>query len=869
MNLAITQLISLTTKAITTALGIVQALLVVHFLTRAEFGLAGLVTSIGSVIGVTQHLGVVDGAIREIAVQKDDREVGKLFWVSLLMRQLVTLPLSLVLIAAAHVLSARVYNLPEIAPLVQLYAVSLILLGIQDVLGATLTGMKKFISLYVVQIGTAALNIIVFAFATARFATTGYFWAIIVTTTLMVVWYAVIIGRTLRGNLRIPAWQEFMRLTRRVFRVSLYMYLSRILFVVWQRLPLLVLGIVIAKEQLGDLNLSLTFGSKLTILAMALAEVNLSWMSSLFVRNQAEFQAVVTRNMQRLFFVLVLCTIVLIFFAPEILYLPVLREYLPAQNMVMIMTVAFFVYSLIDIGTSSVFVAADQPRWRAACYALMTALTAVVVGWLLITRPDPLWATVGVLAGASVAYAAVVLIAWRRFRVALLTPSLTLVLALILAALVWLMSAPPLGWRVLVFVLLSIYLLLEIRRSKLLPSIKQLIASNKQGSAHTLRFICFAGAFYDAPTWTNRQHVMSRIATQHPVLYVEPRVWLVRYIVEHWKQPRTIFRFLKRIVWWEEVSPQLCIKSQWNLIPGSREYGWVGRLNHGLNRWNVLLTAKLLGFQNAVVWIYDTEAAEYLSAFRGAKVVYDCVDDHAVQAGPNRNSKRVHAEEAEILRRANLVTVTSERLFEQKKTAHTNTHLVEQGGDVQAFLTKLEAPARGLPSRRPLIGSVGALDSYKYDFDLLENVAKAHPEWEFVFIGEPVVERRSAALARLETLPNVTLLGAVDRHHVPAYVHQFDVCVIPYKASDYNRASVPLKFWEFMATGKPIVVSGLPELKRYTPSIHYAPTAERFAEKIQQALTRGAEGIEQRLSLAREHTWEKRVTHLLQLVNTL
>lgn len=860
MNLATTQLLSLLTKGITTALGIVQSFFIVHFLTKPEFGIAGLVISIGSIIGVTQHLGVVDGAIREIAILRGKREIGKVFWVAHLIRQAVTIPLSLGLMALASIVAGRIYALPEMTSFIQVYALSLILLGIQDVLGATLTGMKKFVALYIVQIGTSCINVVVFAYFTWRFATMGYFWAIIVTTTIMVVWYGLVITHYLGGSLQLPSWVDVRLLLRRVFRISLYMYVARILFVVWQRLPLLVLGLVIAKDQLGDLNLSLTFGSKLTILGMALSEVNLSLMSSLFVSNKQEFQRVVTRNMQRLLFLLVVVTAVLIFFTPEILHLPPLREYVPAQNLVIVMTVAFFMYSLIDVGTNSVFVAADQPRWRALLYALMTVVTGAIIAWLMYFRPDPFLSTIGVFFGVIAAYGATVYIAWRYLHIALLTRSIVIVLIALFFSMVWLVSSPSLGMRSALFVIFIAYLAYDIRRTHLLPRFASIKAR--------YNFVCFAGAFYDAPTWTNRQHIMSRIAEQYPVLYVEPRVWIVRYALDHWRSPLTIARFCQRIIAWEQVSETLYVKAQWNLIPGSREYNWVGRLNHWLNRWNILVTAKLLGFGKSVLWLYDTEASEYLDSFPEAKVIYDCVDDHAVQAGPNRNSNRVRAEERTILKRANVVTVTSVHLYNQKKALHKNVHLVEQAADVALFTTQstTEISPTFPQLGGPIIGSVGTLDSYKYDFALIEQVARTHPEWQFVFVGEPAVERRNEALARVKSLANVFVMGVVPRDRVPAYVQRFDVCMVPYQANDYNRSSFPLKFWEFMATGKPIVVSGLPELAVYTHLIGYAASADGFAREIQKALASPLVGREARIALAQEHSWGRRVATLLKLL---
>lgn len=871
MNLATTQLLSLATKAITTALGVVQSIIVIRLLGPTGWGLVGLVMSIGGIIGVTQHLGVVDGAIREIAIRRRKDEIGKVFWVSNLVRQVVTIPLSIALIGLAGTIAVGLYGKPEIIPFIQIFAASLILQGLQDVFGATLTGMKRFVPLYVIQIVTAALNIVIFGYLTWLYGIAGFFWAVIMTTAIMVTLFGFVLAVELKGYLRWPGLTDIRRYARSVMRVGAYMYVARIFFVLWQRLPLLVLGGVLSADELGYFNVSLTFGSKLTIIAMALSEVNLAWMSSLFTEKREEFNRIVVRNMQRVFVLMLGITLVLLFFTPEIIHYAIGAEFEPAQPLILIMTSAFFLYALLDLGTSSIFVAADRPQVRAGIFGLMMGLTGVVVVGVLLSRPSPLWAAVGVFCGALVGYLMLLLVARRKLNIIFLTRPLAWLLLVLAGSVAWLFFAPTLPARIIVFLVMSAYVGYEVWRGQLIPTINHVLPNARY------RIICFAGAFYDAPTWTNRQHIMSRISEQYPVLYVEPRIWIVRYIYEHWREPAKIGRFLQRIIWWEVAQENLWVKAQWNLIPGSREYDWIGRFNHWLNRRNIRFTARLLGFDSAeapdhsaVVWLYDTEAAEYLQVWPKATVVYDCVDDHAVQAGPNRNSQRVRAEEAAILRQAHLVTVTSRHLYDQKRPLNPNTHLVEQAADVMAFLNHPGPAMAGPPllveGGQPSIGSVGALDSYKYDFDLIGEVARANPHWQFIFIGEPVVDRRNEALSRVEALPNVRLVGAVPRAEVPAYVAQFDVCIIPYRASDYNRSSFPLKFWEFMGSGKPIVVSGLPELARYRLLVGYADTASDFTAALEQALAAPTAGQAERLNLAQGHSWEKRVERLLNLL---
>lgn len=469
MTLGRIQAVSLATKAVTLALGVAQALLVVAFLSKAEYGLVGLVISIGSVIGAAQHLGIMDGAIREIAVLKGKREIGTVFWASHVLRQSVTIPLTGALVALAGTIAARIYGRPEITPYIQLFAVSLILQGVQDVLGAALTGMKKFAALYAGQIITAVINVAAFGYLTWRFGVSGFFWAVLLTTSVMIALYGWVIARELGTALRLPRLADVRTYAKRLLRVAGYMYVSRMLFVVWQRLPLLLLGGVVAADALGEINLALTFGSKLTIIAMALSEVNLSWMSTLFAAKREEFTAVVTRNLQRVLLFMMAITLVLIFFVPEILLLPPLREYLPARSLVVVITMAFFLYALTDIGTSSVFVPADKPRLRAGVFAFMTGLSAAIIAALLAVRPDALQASFGMLAGAAAAYVAMALLAQRRFAVRLLTRQLGVFVILLLLAAGWLLMEPALPMRMVVFLGLSSVIIWETWHSKLLP----------------------------------------------------------------------------------------------------------------------------------------------------------------------------------------------------------------------------------------------------------------------------------------------------------------------------------------------------------------------------------------------------------------
>lgn len=865
MNLGRIQFLSVVTKAVTRSLGVIQSLIIIRVLSATEFGIVGLVMAIGGLIGVSQHLGIVDGAIREIAVRKRKDEIGKVFWVSHIARQAVTLPLSLLLLTLAGIIATHIYSRPEIIPYIQLFAGVLVLQGLQDVLGATLTGMKKFSSLYIIQIITATVNIVVFGYLTWKYHVPGFFWAVIITTLFMVALLSYVIRKELAGNLTLPTWKDVKTYGNNLLHIGAFMYISRIFYVLWQKLPLLMLGGILVGEELGYLNVSLTFGSQLVILAAALSEVNLSWMSTLFANNREEFSKIVTHNINRVIILMSGLTLGLIFFIPEILHYVVRKtEYFAAQPTIILLTLSFFLYSIMDIGTSSVFVAANKPRLRALIFGVLVIISGAGSLWAFIQGGDATIAASTMLGGSIAAFLLMLGIAKRSFNITIVPLRLIPLLLVLFGSSAWLFSNPSLAVRILVACVLIGYTLWE------LAATRTSLVTTEEG----IHIICFAGALYDLPAWTNRQHIMHAFSKDFPVLYVEPRVWIFRYIVANIFRPQKILTLVTRLFSYEQKNENLYIKSQWNLLPWSREFSWVSKVNHLLNRGSVMNTAQRLGFigEDTVMWIYDTEAAQYLPSFKNKTVVYDCVDNHAVQAGVNRNPKRVHTEEKAILKRANLVTVTSKRLLKMKRRNTKNIHLVLNAGDVKLYQQPISDHARKVAKQalatipHPILGSVGALDSYKYDFELLEQSAKEHPEWQFVFVGSPVVEQKTPALRALKKLPNVHMIGSIIREHVPAYVSYFDICLIPYKNNMYNEASFPLKFWEFMATGKPIVASGVPELEEYEPMIAYANSAKEFSQKISAYLHSGIEIDTDRMKLAAQHSWDTRASELKKLL---
>jgi glycosyltransferase involved in cell wall biosynthesis len=376
--------------------------------------------------------------------------------------------------------------------------------------------------------------------------------------------------------------------------------------------------------------------------------------------------------------------------------------------------------------------------------------------------------------------------------------------------------------------------------------------------------VIFAGALFDSVLWTNRQQIAVRLAQRGwKVIYVEPRLFWLRMLLGKFPGKNGKWRWFYRSHFPWHVQKNLVVISQINIVPWSREKGWVSWLNHAVNKPIVMLHVFLRGFRDPAVLIYDTEAAQYLKNFPYSKIVYDCVDDHGAQAGVDRNSKRVAEEEKLIAARADAVSVTTQILYERFAKLNNDTVLNSNAADVSKFIEYHgEDPLDVEKIARPRIGTVGALDDYKIDSRLLMEVAKAKVDWQFILVGPQdyaTNKDNSGGISELKKLSNVHFLGAKRADEVPAYVSSFDVAMIPYRESKYNNASFPLKFWEFMASGKPIVVSGLPELAKYKTMIAIAGNSSEFIEGIEKGLKDSSEERKSRVAEAMNHDWSARV----------
>ncbi|WP_409345578.1 glycosyltransferase [Paenibacillus sp. MBLB4367] len=233
--------------------------------------------------------------------------------------------------------------------------------------------------------------------------------------------------------------------------------------------------------------------------------------------------------------------------------------------------------------------------------------------------------------------------------------------------------------------------------------------------------------------------------------------------------------------------------------------------------------------------------------------VYDCMDDHA---GFTTNSPGMLAAEAELLASADMVVASSQRLYDYAANKNDKTVLIRNGAEFERFYHPRNRTAPELAAiTGPVIGYYGAISDW-FDIGLIEYLAARNPRWTFVLIGHTF----GCDTSGVKKLKNVFLLGEMPYNELPSYVHGFDVCLIPFLVNNLTLATNPVKVYEYLAAGKPVVATKLPELELLGKQLLYlAEEPEQFENAIRQSLAEDNElEAMKRKRFAAAHTWKDR-----------
>lgn len=319
-----------------------------------------------------------------------------------------------------------------------------------------------------------------------------------------------------------------------------------------------------------------------------------------------------------------------------------------------------------------------------------------------------------------------------------------------------------------------------------------------------------------------------------------------------------------------QVTPENRITAfrPWKLLPNTLTWG--RRFNERLLRRQVQAEAHRLGFRAPLLWINAHGAGHVARTLPNRGVIYDISDDWITLTQSPRETALIRQQDADLCREADAVIVCSPRLHEMKVplTRGGALHLVPNGVDVERYQrvsgsgAPLPEPTRRWP--KPVLGYTGSIHPDRVDLALVETLAQRLPRATVALVGPVMLPPGDRQ--QLERLPNVVLTGPKPYADIPDYMRAFDVCITPHVVTPFTESLNPLKLWEYLAVGKPIVSTHVAGFRDYPQFVRLADDAESFARAVEQALLENPSVAEGRRAEARQHSWDARLDAVEKII---
>lgn len=413
-------------------------------------------------------------------------------------------------------------------------------------------------------------------------------------------------------------------------------------------------------------------------------------------------------------------------------------------------------------------------------------------------------------------------------------------------------------------------------------------------------------------------HFMRRCAASGwTVLYLEPPASLIAPLKDK--------RFLKRWKHWLQ-GMRLCEENLYVLapppvLPFGSKYRAVNKFNQWLISRTVKRALRKFPSNRADIYSFLPTAVDLVPLVSHGRVIYDCVDDHTAFTGLI-NPQVVYGMERELMALADVSFATARQLYEDRQDWSSNFHIIPNGAEYERFacgngiavsdsvaagisvkeaeaaenkaaatgneaeaavkeaeaagneaeagVNKSGAAGASIPGdvagiEHPVAGFVGGISDW-VDVCLIGAAAQRMEQVNFVLIGPALTD-----VSCLEQLPNVKLLGQRPYTSLPAYVRFFDVCLIPFKINKLTESVNPIKLFEYLSAGKPVVSTPLPEVLAYSEVVAIAAGVEETVSAIRKALEPASQSEasqRRRQQVGKENSWDARWQSALELIES-
>jgi glycosyltransferase involved in cell wall biosynthesis len=299
-----------------------------------------------------------------------------------------------------------------------------------------------------------------------------------------------------------------------------------------------------------------------------------------------------------------------------------------------------------------------------------------------------------------------------------------------------------------------------------------------------------------------------------------------------------------------------------NWIKWENPYRWFLQINSSIIRRTIQDALFTLNMESPILINgYNPFFGLHLTqSFNESLNIYFCYDEIK---GDSFYSLHGPSVEQDYIRKSDGVIVTSEALYESKNNLHHNCFVVKNGVDFNLFNKVVKSGSK--KNERPIIGYTGSIDE-RFDIELVRYLIQHMPEADFQFVGRIPNEK---VFDELNRYSNVSFLGSKKPDEVPDFLKYMDVCIIPYLKTETTKGVYPLKINEYLAAGKPVVMTDFATIRDLSCVVDVANNHSQFLQSIKKNLVSTEEQINLRTKVSSKNSWEKKAEELSEAIESI
>lgn len=324
---------------------------------------------------------------------------------------------------------------------------------------------------------------------------------------------------------------------------------------------------------------------------------------------------------------------------------------------------------------------------------------------------------------------------------------------------------------------------------------------------------------------------------------------------------------------WRKRLKEILQAKLWRSIPGTRAWGVGWRVDQVKEKWLTLacisqrhvkkLTPFISGDSPILLWSYHPFFPEVFSMFPGATSIFDTVDDWSTHPAYAAYANTLKAHYQSISTRADIIFTVSP-ILKHTFPHHPKTVWIPNGVDIMHFSSPSNMDQFAHIPAQSVVYS-GVIQE-RFDIQLMKATAEQLPDIQFILAGPvwPEVD-----ISPLAAVPNIRFIGPIPYADLPNLFAHVRAGIIPHVINAFTQSMNPLKLYEYLAAGLPVVSTPVSGTEQFPNGVFLANTAQEWVKNIRKAC---ALTEEERVALqhsVKDHSWDQRVDRMMRLIEEI